>query len=105
MRRLQQPQRVEVVAFDQQIAVRGVGRHTVGTVAEVGAMAGQHHVGIQRRIAFDSVTFPVEAQLAACQVLDEQAAKLGRAQGLQPMEQGLCRGVGHGGQISSSVGK
>ena len=78
----EQAQRVEVVAFDNQVA-----RAALGVLAPFSAMTGQHQIGIERGIAFDGAGFPGQAELLLGQMFNQQAAQLAFIQRLQLPEQ------------------
>ncbi len=66
----QQPQAVEVVTFDHQVAVLcGPGWR----MAPFGHRTRQHDVGVERGIPFNGAAFPVQAHFRARQVFYQQA--------------------------------
>ena len=93
VRGLQQAQGVEVVALDDQVS-----RLAIAPCARFGNQAGQHAVFVERRIAFDGVGFPGQAELLLGQLLDQQATQLCGVEVFQLRQQaaGMCLWHVHG---------
>ena len=81
----EQAQAVEVVAFNDEVAVRG---EALGGVAVLRHNGREHHIGIQRLVVRDGIALPIQAQLLAREVFSQQAAQFGGAEGVQLLEQG-----------------
>lgn len=69
----QEPQAVEIVALNDQVAVV---RGALGRVAEFRYYARLHHIGVERRVACDGIALPVQTEFLFGEVFYQQAAEL-----------------------------
>ena len=95
VRRLEEAQRVEVVALDDQVAPAGELGRCFAWVRVFGKQPRQDEVGVDRSVALDRVRLPGEAEFLPGQVLYQQAAQLGFVEVFQFGEQAVLW-HGHG---------
>lgn len=72
----EQAQRIEVVAFDDDVSVRLFLTYAFGTVTPFFHQSRQYQVGVEHRITLNGAGFPIQSELLPREMFHKQATQL-----------------------------